>query len=270
MDGQELSSVMGWKNAVASVSGTSHIRSGWACQDSYACEIVNSKDNGEILIAIVSDGAGSAKYSEIGSRLICNIIKAEIMDFFNKGFYIKDISREIVAGWIVKFQEEVFNIARDNSVNTRDYACTLVGAIVGLHEEVYFQIGDGAIVVLPRYFSEEYKCIFWPQRGEYENTTFFATDRVSVGKHLDFKKSDSQEDEIVNIAVFTDGIQHLGLHYESQSPFRGFFKPLFKAFNSLKHRNSDEINTLLQVFLNSCKINNRTDDDKTIIMAMRF
>lgn len=261
---------MSWLYAFASVAGNSHLISGCACQDSCICEVLNLKNNEEVLIAIVSDGAGSAKYSEIGSRLICNILKEEIISFFNKGLSIRDISREITVSWIVSFQEEVFNIAKDNSANIKDYACTLVGAIVGLHEEVYFQIGDGAIVVLPRYSQEEYKCIFWPQRGEYENTTFFATNRASVDRCLEFKMSSSEKDEIANIAIFTDGLQHLGLQYKSQRPFTGFFQPLFRNLSFLKHRNCDEISDLLQVFLDSDRINNKTDDDKTLIVAVRL
>jgi hypothetical protein len=270
MDGLELSSAMSWVYTFSSAAGTSHIKAGCACQDYCACEVINSKANGEILIAIASDGAGSAKYGETGSRLICNIIKEEIISFLEKGFCLKDVTRETAAGWIEKFREEVINIAEDNDRDIRDYACTLVGAIVGLHEEVYFQIGDGAIVVLPRYYPESCKCIFWPHRGEYENSTFFATEKDAADKHLRFKMGESEGDEIINIAVFTDGIQHIALHYESKTPFDGFFKPMFKAIDSLKKRNAKEINTHLEEFLNSEKVNSRTDDDKTFIIAARF
>ncbi|MDF2671907.1 MAG: serine/threonine phosphoprotein phosphatase [Clostridiales bacterium] len=270
MDGPGLNSAMSWVYSFCSTSGTSHIKAGRTCQDSCTCEVINSKDGEEILIAIASDGAGSARYGDVGSRLICNIIKEEIISFLEKGFHIKDVRRETAAGWIEKFREEVVNITVDNGRTLRDYACTLVGAVVGLYEEVYFQIGDGAIVVLPRYYPGRYKCIFWPQRGEYENTTFFATDMDAVNKQLMFKMGESEGDEIINIAVFTDGIQQLALHYESQTPFAKFFMPLFKALDFLKKRDNKEINPLLEVFLGSEKINTRTDDDKTLIIAARF
>lgn len=259
---------MNWIYTFVSAAGTSHIRSGNPCQDSCTCEVIKSKDNDEVLIAIASDGAGSAKCSETGSRLICNIVKHEIIDFLKRGSGLKDITRETAEGWIEKFRQEILYIAGDNGRTARDYACTLVGAIVGLHEEVYFQIGDGAIAVLPRYCSREYKCIFWPRRGEYENTTYFATEK-DAAEQLQFKTGEADEDEIANIAVFTDGIQHLALHYESRTPFEGFFKPLFRALNSLNKRDTEEINALFGAFLCSEKIVSRTDDDKTLIIAAR-
>lgn len=270
MDGPELNSVMSWVYAFGAAPGTSHIKAGSTCQDSCTCEVINSKENGEILIAIASDGAGSAKFGETGSRLICNIIKEEINSFLDKGFCLKDINRETVVEWIEEFRIEALNIAEDNGGYIRDYACTLIAAIVGLYKEVYFQIGDGAIVVLPKYHPRDYKCIFWPQKGEYENTTFFATDKAAVDQYLEFKMGESVADEIISIAVFTDGIQHLALHYESRVPFGRFFEPLFKDLDSVKKKNVKEINTFLERFLSSEKINKRTDDDKTLIMAARF
>lgn len=222
------------------------------------------------MIAIASDGAGSAEFGDAGSRLACNIIKEEITDFLERGFSLRDITRETAAGWIKKFREEVLNIAKDRGKSVRDYACTLVGAVVGAWEEVYFQIGDGAIVVLPRLYQESYRCIFWPQRGEYENTTCFATDKDALNKHLRFIKGESEEGEIINLGIFTDGIQHLALHYESKAPFAGFFKPMFKSLDFLCKKDTEEINTLLETFLNSEKINRRTDDDKSLIIAARF
>jgi hypothetical protein len=233
MDGQGLSNVMGWVYAFASATGTSHIKAGVECQDNCTCEVVNSKANEEIIIVIASDGAGSADWGSAGSRLICSIVKQEINNFLDKGFSIRDITRETAAEWIEKFRQDVSHIAEDSGRTIRDYACTLVAALVGLHEEVYFQIGDGAIVVLPRYYSKGYRCIFWPERGEYENTTFFATDKNALDKHLKFKMGESEGDEIANIAVFTDGIQSLALHYESKTPFAGFFEPMFKGLKAL-------------------------------------
>lgn len=261
---------MGWVYGFAASVGTSHIKEGRPCQDSCVCEIVNSKKDGEILILIASDGAGSSEYGEVGSRLICNILKEEITGFLERGYTFGDITGETAAGWIEKFRDEVAMIAGDRGRSMKDYACTLVGAVVGEREAVYFQIGDGAIVVFLKDSQEGYRCIFWPQRGEYENTTCFTTDKDALERHLKFKRSDTKEEEIMNIAIFTDGIQHLALHYESRAPFTGFFKPLFKALDSIANKGSEEINNLLRAFLNSERINSRTDDDKTLIMAARY
>lgn len=260
---------MGWVYGFASVKGTSHEKAVHPCQDSCICETAKNKEGKIILIAIASDGAGSSEYGDIGARLLCNILKKEIMDFLEGGSYLGDITRETAAGWIERFREEVFAIAVDRGRSLRDFACTLLAAIVGLPEAVYFQIGDGAIVVFSQDSQEGFRCIFWPQRGEYANTTCFATDKDALKRHLLFKREEG-EGEIINIGIFTDGIQQLALHYESRTPFVGFFKPLFRGLHSLSRKSTEEINILLEAFLKSEKVNSRTDDDKTLIIAARY
>ncbi len=65
----------------------------------------------------------------------------------------------------------------------RDYACTLLFALVGVEAAVFRQIGDGVIVVNDQ--SSHWSWVFWPERGEFANTTFFVTDAVAAD-HLRF------------------------------------------------------------------------------------
>ena len=60
-----VSRARNWRVASASARGTSHIKTGKPCQDS----VYHSVTSGGALIAAVSDGAGSAARSEIGSAL---------------------------------------------------------------------------------------------------------------------------------------------------------------------------------------------------------
>lgn len=57
---------MKWRWAAASTIGTSHIRSGSRLQDAYAVSSIGD----EHIFAIVSDGAGSAKYGAYGAWLV--------------------------------------------------------------------------------------------------------------------------------------------------------------------------------------------------------
>ena len=57
-----------WRFAHASVVGSSHLRNGTPCQDASACEYV-AEAGGAALVAVVSDGAGSAPYSQFASQL---------------------------------------------------------------------------------------------------------------------------------------------------------------------------------------------------------
>ena len=58
-----------WRTAYASVIGTSHTKTGSPCQDAGGCTVVKAVDGAEVLVAAVSDGAGTASRSEAGSAL---------------------------------------------------------------------------------------------------------------------------------------------------------------------------------------------------------
>ena len=49
----------------------------------------------------------------------------------------------------------------------------MLGFVSGDRYSTYFQIGDGGIVVSNE---ENYDTVFWPEQGEYANTTFFISD----------------------------------------------------------------------------------------------
>src|SRR5258708_32385476 len=58
-----------WRYAYASVAGTSHEKNGSPCQDAGSCRVVETIGGGPVLLAVASDGAGSARRSEEGARL---------------------------------------------------------------------------------------------------------------------------------------------------------------------------------------------------------
>ena len=70
------------------------------------------------------------------------------------------------------------------------------------------------------------------------------------------------------IALFTDGLQNLVLSYANKTAHAGFFTPLFEALKK------DPDNRLwisprqLDHFLSRDDINERSDDDKTLILAV--
>lgn len=154
------------------------------------------------------------------------------------------------------------SVARERGLNKRDFAATLLMAIVGDEYAVFAQLGDGAIVIDS---VEGYSPVFWPQSGEYANTTYFVTDKTAI-HHLAFK---TIEQPVNEIAVFTDGIQGLALQYEIKSAHQPFFKPLFSSLQQVPVEALSSMNDHLAAFLNSERVNERTTDDKTLILACR-
>lgn len=171
-----------WRHAAASVQGTSHAKLGSPCQDAHACEVFAAAEGETILVAVVSDGAGSASRSQDGACLACNLVVDEVRTLCELGLGVAEISRETICDWLVSFQSEVAVRAEADGLTPRDFACTLVAAVVGPEHAAFFQVGDGAMVVAD---GEDYSWVFWPDQGEYENLTFFATDPTAAD-HLQF------------------------------------------------------------------------------------
>lgn len=260
----ELMELGHWRHIAASVIGTSHQRTGGVCQDSNACSVFPNSADGDVLVAVVADGAGSAKQAEAGSALACQSI-TESATRFLAGRRLHRVTKRTVENWIRTFQQKISSAASALDFKPRDYACTLLAALVGQHHAVFFQIGDGSIVVAD---AEEhsYGHVFWPERGEYENATFFATDR-RFAANLRFA---SVRRNVVELAMFSDGLQRLALDFQKTMPHEPFFRGVFPPVRKASPENAGQLSQGLSSFLGSDRVNQRTDDDKTLILATRL
>ncbi len=254
-----------WIYAFTSITGTSHEKLNLPCQDCCECQVIKLSEGSEILVAVVSDGAGSAKYAEDASRLICSLVIREILAFFENGNGLERINREFINDLIKHIREEILLRADNTNSKLRDYASTVLTAIIGESEAVFFQLGDGAIVVSDSEEINNYGYVFWPQRGEYENTTFFITDDTAFEKF----EFENVKRRIERFAIFSDGIQRLALNYQHKKVHMPFFQMLFKYLESSKENSSEDIVVPIKKLLNSQLVNERTDDDKTIFLALR-
>jgi Protein phosphatase 2C len=248
-----------WKLISASALGTSHQRRGEPCQDCGLARTIQA--NGDtILVACCSDGSGSAVHSQIGSQLACENVARVVAEALQSGLRVEDIDRERVLLW----HREVLTCLEKEAIQRlcapRELACTLLTAVIGDHVAVFSQIGDGAIVVSA---DDSYDPVFWPQSGEYINATNFLTDD-GFEQRLEFC---SWNETVDDVALFTDGLQMLVLHYAERTAHPPFFAPLFKRLR--ESAATEELQASLKRFLDSARVNERTDDDKTLIVATR-
>lgn len=256
---------MTWKYAYASVKGTSHEKNGSPCQDASLCEVFVDNNGHEILVAVASDGAGSAVHSDQGSKLICSFFMEKMKAFLATGRSVEETSRTFFEAFLEHFQKEVSIRAEKLGSSPRDFACTFLCAVIADTYAAFAQIGDGAIVAWDEAMAL-YNWQFWPQQGEYENTTYFATDPKAMQK-LEF--ADHKGIPCLEVALFSDGLQRLALHYQTQTAHTPFFRPFFVALRSQEEPVSETYTKSLITFLNSVPVNERTDDDKTLILATR-
>lgn len=254
-----------WRYALASVAGTSHARQGTPCQDASACEVLIAADGSRVLVAVVADGAGSAARSGEGAQLACAHFVERIRALLANGGGPRDLTREFIVAWLADFQRAIVMRVEVAGGIPRDYACTLLAAVVGDDAAAYCQIGDGAIVVAAPDEPEGYCWVFWPQHGEYENETVFATD-LDAPRLIMVEQAGQAVDEV---AIFSDGLQRLALHYEGRTAHAPFFRPMFAPVRAADPGRADALSTQLATFLASPAVNARTDDDKTLVLATR-
>ena len=133
--------------------------------------------------------------------------------------------------------------------------------MIGDGQAICFQIGDGAIVMKEH---DEYQVVFWPDQGEYANTTFFVSDELFL-THLVISRKDFLPEEV---ALFTDGLQNLVLSFSKKAAHDGFFRPLFAAVRAHSGNRLLDLSAHLKGFLSRSDINERTDDDKTLVLAV--
>jgi hypothetical protein len=217
-------------------------------------------DGDETLLACIADGAGSAKYSDIGSAMACAAMLENAAAYFETKQKFDELQLEDVIRWCDDARLRIRAEASVRDCGLRELATTLVVAIVAPMRSFFFQLGDGAIVVGNR---GVYGVVFWPQSGEYANTTNFITSD-EYRERLDFLMTDSR---LSDVALFTDGLERLALRFDSHTPHAPFFEPLFRTVRAAD--DLDILNEQLRRFLGADSVQSRSDDDKTLILASR-
>jgi hypothetical protein len=148
----------------------------------------------------------------------------------------------------------------------RAYATTLTCAIATADRLVVGQIGDGVVVAGE---GERLFSVTRLQRGEYANETHFLTQPDALDQLL----VEVIEQPVRALAVMSDGLVRLALKMPEQEPHAPFFQPLFRVTTDIGQPggapDGTEAARQLAAFLGSERVNARTDDDKSLVLAVR-
>jgi hypothetical protein len=251
-----------WCWVGASSIGTSHNSVGEGCEDSAACIEYQGKHE-SLLIAAVSDGAGSADFANIGSRLVVRGFVRAALSYVQNGGSATGVSQEIGREWIDGIRDRLFVAAQRASAVPRDFAATLVGVIAANNRLVVCHVGDGSCVVRDR-ITGEWIVPSWPAHGEYASSTYFVTDDPEP--HLRVVHT---EGEFSDIAIFSDGIERLVLDFTAKIAFARFFDRMFAPIKAEQPSRDRQLSRSLRSYLDSKIVSERTDDDKTLVMARK-
>ena len=156
-----------------SYQGEGHIRNFTPCQDFHSYKRINEYWS----IAIVSDGAGSAKYSADGSKAVCLAFTHYLEDYLLKSYPDGSLPENKewdieFRGMLHKFQIELSKQAEAQSIEFKSLAATII--IVAYSKQGYLvaHIGDGRAAVKT---SEGWQAVITPHKGEEANQTIFST-----------------------------------------------------------------------------------------------
>jgi len=253
--------MVSWAWASASFRGTSHEKTGVRLQDAFSCSLIEAGGN-EFFFGVISDGAGSSDYGGEGASLVCRTILTEAREYLKTNFSLPNDS--VIEFWIDKARDRIAYSAKKRGLTLRDFAATLVCVLTDGLETLIIHIGDGCAVIKDE-IAGKWIAPSWPEHGEFASTTYFITDETDL--HLRITRVSSS---ISAVVIFSDGLERLALDFSLNLPFEGFFDAMIKPLiQSNTTRKNYLLSETLKKYLNSEVINSRTDDDKSLILAIK-
>jgi hypothetical protein len=242
-----------WRSIGAKAKGAAHAGNGTPCQDAYAYSSLSP----DLVAIAVADGAGSAPCSKAGAEMA---VERAIGYLHNISDLIEPDSIVWVAAVRAAFDAArgaIVDAGRSRGVEPRQFATTLQILLLGSGAYCYGRIGDGGGVAR----REGALVPLAPAPGNvFANETTFLT---SAGAQPDVFYDTGR---LSDCALFTDGLQHLAMQLAHWTPHDPFFFPLFEFLRM----NSDvpEAEASLDAYLKTEKFDQRTDDDRTLVIAV--
>ncbi|MEM7224934.1 MAG: PP2C family serine/threonine-protein phosphatase [Pseudomonadota bacterium] len=167
-----------WKVIAAAVRGPDHEADRLPCQDAYS-----HAEAGDRLVAVVSDGAGSARFSETGAKVLCHEVVAALstcdkaLDGGHEPWRpaVEQAVERARAALEARIPEE---IALGAPVTLADYHATLVGVVAAPNGGFFFHIGDGTAAAVSEIGDWAGCRLSLPENGEFANETYFFTQEI--------------------------------------------------------------------------------------------
>jgi hypothetical protein len=252
---------MTWRYAAASVLGASHRTRRLPCQDANGISVWNEGCEDAVLVIAVSDGAGGSPRAEVGSRLACETVIAEACRWLADGGRAGHLDRATIQSWIEAVSGKLGAQAAAENRAAAEFACTLLLAVIGPEAAGYAQIGDGAIVVRD---GDRYRRICRPD-SKWDGIPCFLTDKEALeGLTVEHRMGVDSE-----AALFTDGLEPLLLREGGRTVHEEMVRALLGRLRKESAGRSEPVTRELANLLAGEKIERRTQDDKTLALAMR-
>jgi hypothetical protein len=250
---------MNWSIVAGSATGLHHVEAGLPCQDAFA-----HSRSGRWFIAVVCDGAGSARHSDIGARHAAETIIQElslISDMAPGGlcdarfFWHKAIIASIGSArmQLKKQMPEQGDLS--------DFHATVVGAVAGPDYGLFFHVGDGAGFAVERGRWESV-AVSGPENGDFADQTFFYT-MDNWRDHLRLTFFDPAAEVIT---LMSDGAMAFVANKQQSGLDPKFIVPVIRYLDTVDEQTGSKA---LTHTLDSPQTHAITGDDKTLLIALK-
>ena len=259
------------------ITGGLHLAKQKPCQDfyQYAC-------SGNKLVAVVSDGAGSAKYGKIGAKIVCETLVNVLINTS-----LKNVEEAVAKA--IQMARGKLVIHRLNKSKSEaeilNFSATVVGVAYHNNRGVFFHIGDGAgiavhdsvslangadnlvrqndrgaAVFIRNKTNTERYTLSRPANGNFSCETYFYT-MANWKECLRFTRIDKAE----ALFLMTDGVTNFALSDDMCRLKQGFIEPI----NSYLRKEPNKARALqaLKNTLDTERARKLNSDDKTFLWA---
>ena len=277
-----------WVLVGASVKGNGHIQSNMPCQDNHKFE---SLSNGWG-IAVVSDGAGSAAHSDLGSKVVVERGVFHFKNLIEKEGWMKSNTLPTDIEWLQKsyytlknIRNEVDLVAQKNKVELKTLSATCLAVIYSPLGLLAVHVGDGRMGY--KSVTGEWRAMMTPHKGEEANQTIFlVSDFWNIPNYVMsgvlVPESIVVREPVKAFALMSDGCENTswkcttlnpdtGKYYDQNKPFEGFFNPVEETLFSFHEENvpEDERMAKWNKFIESGTSGFvKEQDDKTMIFGI--
>ena len=242
-----------WKRCGCAKQGRSHLATGAPCQDSVAMLYRRN-----VSAVALSDGAGSAELSQIGSR----ICAAKLCEVCCRSFdVIWKMPEEAARTSLVRTLHKVLAEELPSGYEMDSLASTALVVAVKRNRYIAAHLGDGVIGVRGR---DSLRLLSGPDNGEHSNETTFVTSRDAVDRLRIYRGLLRDKGEhITGFILMSDGPE-AALYRKQDSKLAPACSKLLEAAGSM---NKQEAGRLLSETLELIASTKTFDDCSIALMT---
>jgi hypothetical protein len=259
----------GWHIAAGTARGHSHVDHGLPNQDSFT---VKASEDGTLVVAVISDGAGTAARADEGSSkttraLAETLFRVALGEERSPGI-------ETLTAALTQCIEGLRREFLETGAPLCDFHCTFVACLLSGDSGFIAYVGDSAAMTtsfaractaagnsVVDFFPDGKWRLYELERGEYSNETHFITEP----NWHEFLRVEELPTEFDALVLMTDGAMDVAM--SRGTVFRGFLSNLVAKLADTEAR--AERDAIIEAWLDDRQTFAVTADDKTLFLALR-